>query len=186
MFDRPVEIKRTPVVIADLMWKPFDLRFQIVLEGIQFHQEIVRDELQHSETSALRILIQESGANSAFRDERSSERLLKLENSFDDQAKSKLPNQPVVELNIKLCHSELFLISVTRWIAGPEYKDRLHEALQERTEGTNDWIFDNETFQQWRRRPARDDNEEKADITAPSRSQFLWVSGRCRARQSRK
>ena len=32
-------------MVADLLWKPFDLRFRNVVDKINFHQGIVREEL---------------------------------------------------------------------------------------------------------------------------------------------
>lgn len=38
-------IKKTPIVIAELLWKPFDVRFQGLLEKFTFHRDVVKDEL---------------------------------------------------------------------------------------------------------------------------------------------
>jgi len=40
------EARGAAFVVADLMWKPFDLRFQNVVEKINFHQAIVKEELE--------------------------------------------------------------------------------------------------------------------------------------------
>jgi hypothetical protein len=38
--------KSAPIVIASLMWKPFDLRFQSVLAKLKFQQKFLQEELK--------------------------------------------------------------------------------------------------------------------------------------------
>jgi hypothetical protein len=40
-----VGIKKTPVVIGTLFWKPFDVRFQGLLEKLKAHREQLQDEI---------------------------------------------------------------------------------------------------------------------------------------------
>ena len=40
-----IELKRTPVIVADLLWRPFESRFQDVIERMKFHRAILKDEL---------------------------------------------------------------------------------------------------------------------------------------------
>jgi hypothetical protein len=41
-----IGLKRTPVVITELLWKPFDVRFRDVMERMKFHQKVVKAELE--------------------------------------------------------------------------------------------------------------------------------------------
>lgn len=54
------EVKHTPVVIGELFWKPFESRFQDLLEQLNFHRELVKDEF---------ILAQFQQAEAARREE---------------------------------------------------------------------------------------------------------------------
>jgi len=38
-------LKRTPVVIGQLLWKPFNVRFNNILDRLQLHQDALSDEL---------------------------------------------------------------------------------------------------------------------------------------------
>lgn len=38
------EVKHTPIVIGELIWKPFESRFGELLERFNFHRELVKDE----------------------------------------------------------------------------------------------------------------------------------------------
>jgi hypothetical protein len=46
LFNDFTELKRTPLVVGELLWKPFDIRFQDILERLKFHQSVLRDELK--------------------------------------------------------------------------------------------------------------------------------------------
>jgi len=46
------EIKRTPVVIGELMWKPFDVRFKDHVERMHKHRQLILDELYLWNTKA--------------------------------------------------------------------------------------------------------------------------------------
>jgi len=37
--------KPVPLVVADLFWKPFEARFDDLLEKLRFHQDMVKDEM---------------------------------------------------------------------------------------------------------------------------------------------
>ncbi|KAK3386581.1 hypothetical protein B0H63DRAFT_137981 [Podospora didyma] len=45
VFSTRGKARATAAVVADLLWKPFDLRFRNVVDKINFHQGIVREEL---------------------------------------------------------------------------------------------------------------------------------------------
>jgi hypothetical protein len=47
------ELKRTPVVVGDLLWRPFENRFQDILERMSFHQMVLKDELNLASMKAL-------------------------------------------------------------------------------------------------------------------------------------
>jgi hypothetical protein len=40
------ELRRTHVIIGDLLWKPFDARFKEILEQMKFHRQTLMDEVK--------------------------------------------------------------------------------------------------------------------------------------------
>lgn len=40
-----LELKRTPIIFGNLIWKPFDIRFHDLLEDMDHHREIVKTQL---------------------------------------------------------------------------------------------------------------------------------------------
>lgn len=51
-------LKRTSVVVASIMWQPFNARFQNILDKIKLDQKIVKEELQFASMGALRTTMQ--------------------------------------------------------------------------------------------------------------------------------
>jgi hypothetical protein len=45
--DWRLELKRTPVVIGQLLWQPFDNRFSNFLKRLQFHYQVFESEMAH-------------------------------------------------------------------------------------------------------------------------------------------
>jgi len=39
------ELQRSPLVIGSLMWKPFDTRFQHIIDRLTFYQQLLKDEI---------------------------------------------------------------------------------------------------------------------------------------------
>lgn len=81
------ELKRTPLVVTSLMWKPFDVRFQDILEKIKLDQKIVQDELQFASMGGLKTAMQNAAANER---EAMFARLSAIQaNQQDEQARGK-------------------------------------------------------------------------------------------------
>jgi hypothetical protein len=55
-----LELKRTPTVIGDLLWKPFNARFSDILDRMSFHQNIVRQEISIEYMSSIKHLAENS------------------------------------------------------------------------------------------------------------------------------
>jgi len=58
------EIKRTPMIIGDLLWKPFDVRFQEILERITLRQKVVNEELQLCKLNEIQSSIKKASQTS--------------------------------------------------------------------------------------------------------------------------
>jgi hypothetical protein len=39
-----LELRRTPIVIGQLLWRPFDVRFENFLGRLKFHRQVLQDE----------------------------------------------------------------------------------------------------------------------------------------------
>lgn len=65
-------LKRTPVVIGDLLWKPFDVRFKEILEQMEYHKKTLMKEVNSSALVKIQSLLQDQIHN----DERTKQYML--------------------------------------------------------------------------------------------------------------
>ncbi|KAF2200065.1 hypothetical protein GQ43DRAFT_90178 [Delitschia confertaspora ATCC 74209] len=152
VFSRPNgKLKRSPTVIADLLWRPFDLRFEDILERMKFHQGVLRDELNWAGMEKLRLMFEKEAKRAedkraeARRHEKLSET---IRNTLSDEAQRN------------------FRASIVTWLAPPSFKDNFETAQDSREEGTAEWLFDEPKFKAW------------VSSTAESiSSRVLWIRG---------
>ncbi|KAF2181881.1 hypothetical protein K469DRAFT_752715 [Zopfia rhizophila CBS 207.26] len=135
VFSRPNgKLKRSPIVIADLLWQPFDIRFQDLLERMAFHQGVLKDELQWAGMENLRSIF-EAGAKRAddarFDARRSTNLLENIQNTLSEETQ------------------RAFRTSIVAWLAPPSFKDNFEKAQDSREEGTAEWLFDEPKFKAW-------------------------------------
>lgn len=153
-------VRKTSAVVASLMWKPFDARFEVTLAKITMHADIVRHELQFAHLGDLRDAFDTEAVEMS---RKHHESIAMLENLSDDQ---------------KLQARVAFRESVIRWLDTPEYKNTFEDACQEKTEGTNEWLFEDPNFARW----YDDDNYEPIHKGQPSPRQhpasLLWINGK--------
>jgi N-glycosylase/DNA lyase len=77
-------------VVASLVWKPFELRFQKVLDEIALHKEIVREELQFASTGALRTVLMQDRQRARQRHAKLAEELVEQHAKNYEQSLRKL------------------------------------------------------------------------------------------------
>ncbi len=86
------ELKQTPLVIGDLLWKPFDSRFQDTLEWMKFHINLVTEEIQLDSTENLQRILHAQTKQAEDTGEKmlkTSSLVLDFNERFDEEHKSK-------------------------------------------------------------------------------------------------
>ncbi|KAI0442752.1 hypothetical protein F4803DRAFT_550773 [Xylaria telfairii] len=173
------KIKRTPVVVADLMWKPFDVRFQNFLEKIDFHQEVIRETLAFSmQRSHTKETLEHS--ESTFRWQQKHDMIVeKLEERYNKDSKSKTYTPTGITLHVfdKIFFLGAFLSSVRKWLNPPDYKIEFEQALDLRSQGTSQWFLENPILQNWLIRPVQGVDISACNSPASYPASILWVSG---------
>lgn len=81
-FDFIAGVRKTSAVVASLMWKPFDARFEVTLAKITMHADIVRHELQFAHLGDLRDAFDTEAVEMS---RKHHESIAMLENLSDDQ-----------------------------------------------------------------------------------------------------
>ncbi|KAH6889829.1 hypothetical protein B0T10DRAFT_486893 [Thelonectria olida] len=140
VFSKNGKIKKTPIVIAELMWKPFNARFEGILESLDFHNKVLEEELKFLLLGKIYDK-QECHARVLHETE---ELIKKLEKSSEKHSK------------------DAFLASALKWLCPPpNFREHLEQAQMARYDDTAEWIFDNPTFISWR--------QDLIPFTAPTR-----------------
>ena len=113
------DIRRTPVVVASLMWKPFDARFQVTLASIRLHADVVREELQFATIGHLRSAFQQEAENASKQQRENIAALERLQHGQDRQAQGTpyTPSSCPQDIQLLMSRSRRVIPSVGRSMA---------------------------------------------------------------------
>ncbi|KAK6534601.1 hypothetical protein TWF281_005909 [Arthrobotrys megalospora] len=153
-------LPKTPRLIANLLWVPFDTRFGEILDRIQEQHAVIKEEAQIAsmtfETAERKEQEKERERQQKSREK--LERILKLSESEKAERIQKSKTKV-----IRKC---------LKWISPGKFTGPFERALNTREEGTAGWIFDTPEYRQW---------EEDGNQIAPSSNtvnkNILWISG---------
>ncbi|KAJ4406620.1 hypothetical protein N0V82_010086 [Gnomoniopsis sp. IMI 355080] len=141
------ELKRTPVVVTSLMWRPFDSRFTNILNKIKLDQNIIKEELQFASMGELKTTVQDA--------------------SMQERAAMLAALNNIQAFQTEQAQEQLWTLA-TKWLNPPSYKAALEQAQDQRTQGTNEWLRTNPQFARWR---------SAASQPGGTSSQMLWICG---------
>ncbi|KAK6527573.1 hypothetical protein TWF694_004557 [Orbilia ellipsospora] len=134
----------------DLMWVPFENRFSDLLDRIQEHHEIIKEEVHAAN------LVLEDAERERQRVEREKQRLARRK---IDEVYSLTESEKAAR--IRKAKSKV-LKRCLKWISPKEFMGTYEKALDSRLEGTAEWIFQNQKYQLW-------ENYKSSNI--------LWING---------
>ncbi|OCL06693.1 hypothetical protein AOQ84DRAFT_410359, partial [Glonium stellatum] len=152
--------KATPLVVADLFWKPFDVRFTDLLEKMKWHRKVIKFEI---------LLIQYEQAKEAI--EKLTEEQMRAEEERLEAKRERILALGAREFakNTQSLGKE----TKAEWLHPPEFTQALERAQEIREEGTSEWLFKTPAFQNWSAPRCADesvpDNENAQSL--------LWVYG---------
>ncbi|RBA13422.1 hypothetical protein FPRO05_02216 [Fusarium proliferatum] len=152
------KLRKTPIVIGELLWQPFDVRFANILRRFDAHCEILK-----SEVDFLHIKMSGSMLRSQVEEKSRNE---------NQQAKLTEHRKLVSQMKQQLSDSEKqFLIERIRaWIQPTPFVEVFKRLSAVREEGTAEWIFQEEEYKRWLLKDV-DEN-----LIQPM-ERFLWVRG---------
>ncbi|KAL6895108.1 hypothetical protein GGI43DRAFT_411863 [Trichoderma evansii] len=161
--------KKRPAIIYEVIWTPFDARFENLLSQLKHHEKFVHNEL---------LLLQAIATNDAEAAAGHERRLAAEERIHAERARAhveKLSKQTeAINRVLNDQKKGLNFDKVHKWINPPNYADVLGKAQSVREEGTCAWLFTNEVFCKWR---ATDAQEEISKNTNGLGPRALWVNG---------
>ncbi|CZR63552.1 uncharacterized protein PAC_13449 [Phialocephala subalpina] len=152
-------IRRTPATLADLFWRPFDVRFQAVVKRIRICQGIVKSELDVALILAIRTDINLEREQLSQNTEDVRHMLKEVEN---------------MRLGYDEMQRDWFRSKVLQWLSPPPFKSAFEQAQYSREEGTAQWLYQEPIFQSWHRNSVTKQSSPSAVV---HRDQILWMNG---------
>ncbi|KFZ09338.1 hypothetical protein V501_05591 [Pseudogymnoascus sp. VKM F-4519 (FW-2642)] len=160
------QLRRTPVVISQLLWKPFSVRYINFVKRLDFHRDVLKDEEDLMRTKAL---FQTLYKIKMSQDETLHE--VEEQRQQDDEYKSLLS---IVHEKVSAAELKNIRDSVKDWLQLPssgDIQEPLWDAQRLRDSNTGTWIFDDNQFVAWHQ-----SNPSYSDQCHPL-SNTLWVRG---------
>lgn len=178
--------KSRPAIICDIIWTPFNVRFEQFLSNLQAHADFVQNELLllhaiaindvGSAASHERHLAAEErrlAAQARERLEDMSRQTDQLSHILNDQRKGFTVHPKIVRSFDSQLLDQMYK-NILQWINPPQYVELLEKSQSLREEGTCSWLSCQDAFIRWQdvdaARVATDDK-----YTLDPR--LLWVNG---------
>ncbi|OAL52436.1 hypothetical protein IQ07DRAFT_598053 [Pyrenochaeta sp. DS3sAY3a] len=151
-------LKKTRAVVANVLWKPFDVRFANVLQRLDKHRDMLELEIEIAQVK-LTSLVLKNQASEAERDERFEKML---------EQHTAIASQQLVSYN--LGQKGIFVDQFKSWLNAPPFAGTYERLRDLRIQGTAEWIFDMKEYVDW----LDLEHEGRSDVSMPN---FIWVRG---------
>ena len=174
---RVTEVKHTPIIVGGLLWKPFESRFKELLEQLDFHRELVKDEFLISQFQqaevARRDEIEERRKAEATRNEMKDLSEATKRDLQDEQRREVYPY--LLNADTQIIPGQMFR-NIQQWLSPPSFIQELELAQDLREEGTALWLFDESTFVRWK---GSETSMTVSSAGETRRTNLLWLHGKC-------
>lgn len=161
--------KRRRAIICEIIWTPFDARFESLLGQLRNHERFVQNEL---------LLLQAIATNDAETAAAQERRLAAEERDCAEKARAHVEEISQQTEGIKRLINEQTkgqnFDKIHRWIKPPNYADVLEKSQSIREEGTCTWLFTNPMFCRWRETETHGGISKSINDLGP---RALWING---------
>ncbi|KAI1762746.1 hypothetical protein GGR53DRAFT_467992 [Hypoxylon sp. FL1150] len=189
------KLKRTSIVIGQLMWKPFDIRFSDLVEKLERRHQTLFDELavanlenqldemMNAEANR-KEMSEEQKRNQEERKAAAEERVMAQKERTLAEAERRYNLDASGQMSSKLDtllekgqytedeYRGKLLSAARKGICPPNYADARDKASGLRLDGTATWVFDTPSFKSW--------VEDSPTLTPSTRSTFggnvMWIT----------
>lgn len=165
-------VRYKATAIADMFWRPFDVRYATILDRLQSHQELFRQEMQLEES-----LYMEQNQLKGLKELRKlRETIIQLEKFITFKFEGLEDKQPLASPVSNT--PESLLLKIKTWINSPDYMRQYEKAQSLRLNGTGSWFTDSEcykTFKSFENICTDDDSEGILSLDA---RRILLVRGK--------
>ncbi|KAF4453686.1 NACHT domain-containing protein [Fusarium austroafricanum] len=158
-----------PSIIADIFWKPFDIRFAELLDRLESHQALFNNEMQLEESRFLEMQYDKREADAGLAGEAMGQIKAQVEDlqqqieSREDEISSALAR---LETRLEAMFentkqgkggsthdANVFktrLLELESWIDAPNYLDALERSKSNRTPDTCEWFTASQEYKTWK------------------------------------
>ena len=162
-------IRKTPAVICDLMWTPFDTRFKDLLEQMESHRNMIRYEI---EILQAQVLCAAEKSASWERKYATEERKLTEQERIRAQGAAQMTYD--MKLLLEKQQQDSIFERVHAWLRPSDFNEVLETSQEIREEGTCEWILENLEYDTWK--------SLEWSLKPPSNSKYLspnfvWFQG---------
>ncbi|OCL08347.1 hypothetical protein AOQ84DRAFT_42671 [Glonium stellatum] len=162
-------LRKTPIVIGELLWKPFNVRFDEVLGRMAHHRDLVNSELD---------IIRAQAANDAEA-AAAHERSLEAKERYEAEKSRRQLEEHSRRTNeawklIDEGRKDETYREIRHWISAPNFAETLQNSQELREDGTNNWLFKNKIFSDWRTSPWSPKSTSNQRKTGGN---VLWIHG---------
>ncbi|OAG03138.1 uncharacterized protein CC84DRAFT_960161 [Paraphaeosphaeria sporulosa] len=163
------KVKRPLTMITTVIWKPFDAQFSSLLESMEVHRNFIHAELdihqaQQAKDSERAAAIERQRAEDerqrADADRKRADDLFKQTERMRKELDSERRESTVQR--------------ILNWLAPPQFAQVLENSLEQREEGTSEWIFESQVYKYWAKSKLDIQGDVKWRRMPPW---VLWVHG---------
>ena len=163
------KIRKTPAVICDLMWTPFDTRFKDLLEQMESHRNMIRYEIEILQAQILSAVETSASLERTYAAE---ERKLAAEGRIRAQKAAEMTYD--MRALLEKQQQDSIFARVHTWLRPSDFNEVLEASQEIREEGTCEWILKNLEFNNWK--------SLEWSLKTPSNSRYLssnfvWFQG---------
>ncbi|KAF9630468.1 hypothetical protein BFW01_g1030 [Lasiodiplodia theobromae] len=134
-------IKRTPVVIAEILWRPFENRFDGLLEEVKSCRSLIEFDIAllqartANDTKAIAVAQKEIAEEEQEQNRKAQKKADELAKMTDEIARM-----------VSQSYREQLFERIQKWLSPPQYSDALFRGKSLREPGTNEWVLTNTRF----------------------------------------
>jgi hypothetical protein len=171
-----VRLKKNHVVVANLLWKAFNVRFANILQRLDKHREMVDLEIEIAQVKIASMTLK-----SQMGEKQRNDRFEKMLEQHTTIVSQQLTNYGVGEKGMSVSYkllrrhtnvSEAILVNQFKtWLDPPPFAEIFERLRAMHLDGTAGWIYETKEYTDWV-------GEKSGKRPSLPMANFLWVRGK--------
>ncbi|KLU90680.1 hypothetical protein MAPG_10532, partial [Magnaporthiopsis poae ATCC 64411] len=165
---RGSNLLRRMTFIAEVMWRPFDVRFRGLIERTRRHREVFLEEMRLSDSKMLNDLQKVAAIEKTL-----NLRYKNLQKSIDSSFQRLDSVATAAEEKRAANEAESVAVQIKQWMSPAEYRNIFEHARRERFEGTGGATLSSPQYKNWRDGGFSDRSDEAEASSASKTAQGI-------------